>query len=473
MESAQTKLFVPDRFDILFRRAPGSLGDIIVPVDDSLRYFDDIYAEMESAGRGRFVIMKADSGSGKSTFLRTINLFREGVESLAFGTDVDVAESVKKLESSGDRLRVVVIEGREALTDLSSQDLEKYVHSINAFLRTEKGERTVIVWPCNTDDLVRSLSYIANKLGADALLGVGDPVYLFCGPSKSRYIQIAQQTISTLNEGASLSDLGISEDRAVELLRQVGTIGRYLGLVRDELNANRAMVSSLLAKERCHLWVVVVAGNDPDNDVAALTRGSSSTADIERMLAVTQANIVEELKRYPEKLGILGSVLDVRIIYVSIATALSVVRNYASDELREVMASKDLSKNSDSSADARLAQSELALAFQGEKLGTRSRGKTGSNTLAAFEKLSSIASTNDIMLNKAVADSLVAGRLIGSYELEKDFGTGLTRTTDIYIKNGTEIVRLEMMWRKKTGRAEISNYTLTKIFNYGRAIGLL
>jgi hypothetical protein len=30
-----------------------------------------------------------------------------------------------------------------------------------------------------------------------------------------------------------------------------------------------------------------------------------------------------------------------------------------------------------------------------------------------------------------------------------------------------------VMWRKSTGRAEIANYVLTKLYNYGRAIGLL
>jgi hypothetical protein len=38
---------------------------------------------------------------------------------------------------------------------------------------------------------------------------------------------------------------------------------------------------------------------------------------------------------------------------------------------------------------------------------------------------------------------------------------------------GSEPVRLEVMWRKQTSRAEIANYTLTKLNNYARAIGLL
>lgn len=29
------------------------------------------------------------------------------------------------------------------------------------------------------------------------------------------------------------------------------------------------------------------------------------------------------------------------------------------------------------------------------------------------------------------------------------------------------------MWRARTSRAEIANYVLTKLYNYGRAIGFL
>jgi hypothetical protein len=45
--------------------------------------------------------------------------------------------------------------------------------------------------------------------------------------------------------------------------------------------------------------------------------------------------------------------------------------------------------------------------------------------------------------------------------------------TPTYCLYGGSPVRLDMMWRARTGRADIANYVLDKINNYGRAIGLL
>ena len=49
----------------------------------------------------------------------------------------------------------------------------------------------------------------------------------------------------------------------------------------------------------------------------------------------------------------------------------------------------------------------------------------------------------------------------------------MIRRTDIMCTCATGIIRLEVMWRAKTSRAEIANYTLTKLKNYGTAVGFL
>jgi len=51
--------------------------------------------------------------------------------------------------------------------------------------------------------------------------------------------------------------------------------------------------------------------------------------------------------------------------------------------------------------------------------------------------------------------------------------TDLNFKSDLYCLHGGLPLRLEMMWRARTGRADIANYVLGKINNYGRAIGLL
>jgi DNA (cytosine-5)-methyltransferase 1 len=119
-------------------------------------------------------------------------------------------------------------------------------------------------------------------------------------------------------------------------------------------------------------------------------------------------------------------------------------------------------------------KSDLAKAFTNEKIGMGTKGApTGSNSINAFEKLSSIAASNDILLNKAIARALKKAGYILDYKLENDFGYGLTRRTDIFCITKDVPIRLELMWRKKTSQAEIANYVLTKLYNYGKAIGLL
>jgi hypothetical protein len=183
--------------------------------------------------------------------------------------------------------------------------LEASMHTINTFVRTDARRYTLVVWPTNTDPLTEDLAEIATALGAEALFGVGEPFDYFNGPPKSDFVSTAEKTVAALNEGASLVALGISEPRAAGLVDQAATIGKYLALIRTELLANGAKVERLLPQERASLYTVVIAP-DVEGDVAALTRGGYAYADIDRLMTSTGANVVEDLKKHPEQLGILG-----------------------------------------------------------------------------------------------------------------------------------------------------------------------
>lgn len=469
----QLELFVPDRFDVLQRKASSQLNSIVVPVNKSLNHIDFMFADMTAAGRGAFLILRGESGSGKSTFLHTVELFRENVRTYSIQLGENIVEALNAISKHIEKLRIIVIEGKEALKDSSRQEIENIVHAVNTFLRSHKGENTIIVWPCNTDDMQGILLDVARSVGGSSLIDNSEPVHIFTGPERDNFIHIAEKTVSTLNDGACLYDLGISNERAKDLVSMHNTIGDYLKDIRKELLVNKNNVEKLLAKEQCRMWVVVAAGNDPDNDVAALTKGSLSHADIDKLMSATEANIVSDLKQYPEKLGILSAVLDAKIIHLPVSTILAIIRQYADDKLREIMIAKLLSTAKDPAADTKLLDTDLSRAFNGSKTGTRTRGKIGSNTTDAFQKLTSIAKDNDVILNRALGNALVAVNLIDSFELEKDLGKGLTRRTDIVCKKDSLTIRLEMMWRAKTGRADVANYTLTKLYNYGRAIELL
>ncbi|AFZ24754.1 hypothetical protein Cylst_2547 [Cylindrospermum stagnale PCC 7417] len=222
------------------------------------------------------------------------------------------------------------------------------------------------------------------------------------------------------------------------------------------------------------MWVIVITGNDREESVTSLTRGRSSTADIERLIVATEANIVKELKAYPDKIGILATALDARIIHLPILTVLAIAREYADEKLQDKMKDLGMSLKKDTTANERLIKSELAKAFKSEPIGLGVPGnKPGETTKESFEKLLTITQSDDQLVNETIGRALVACNLVSSYKAEVDFGKGLTRRTDLFCETKVGQVRLELMWRKNTGRAEIANYVLTKLYNYGKAIEFL
>jgi Tfp pilus assembly pilus retraction ATPase PilT len=62
-------LNVPDRFEGLASAGSGSLRTIISPVEHALRIIDERFADMRAAHRGGLMILRGETGAGKSTFL--------------------------------------------------------------------------------------------------------------------------------------------------------------------------------------------------------------------------------------------------------------------------------------------------------------------------------------------------------------------------------------------------------------------
>jgi len=419
------------------------------------------------------MILRGEAGSGKSTFLDTVGLFREGVVTERVPLGIDVSEALASIDAT-DLPRLVVIEGREALTNYSAQALEASMHAINTFVRSPEGLNTLVVWPSNKENLTSALVNVGNELGGDALMGVDEPVLTFSGPAQTEYVEIAERTISALNEGATLAALGISEEDAASMANGCPTVGRYLALVRQRLVRNGARVRRLLESEQARMWTVVISGSDAEGDVAALTRGGLAFADIDRLLTATGANIVNELRKEPDTLGILGTVLNARILNMDVVTILAIAREFADDELRNLMRGSGMSVRPDKSAIDRLRASELGIVASGSSLGTRRRGgQPGGSTKTAFDSLSKIARTKDGLLNAAIGRALVAADLASSFETEKEIGTKQKYISDLYLIVDGQPLRIEMMWRTKTSRAEIANYVLGKLGNYAKAIGLM
>jgi hypothetical protein len=471
-EITTSLLNVPDRFEALRESASASLGTIIVPVEAALAVIDECFHDMRAAHRGALLIMKGTAGAGKSTFLDTIRLFRPEVTVAHVPADEDIPSALRNLEAMATRL--LVLDGREAVGQVGRAILEEAMHAINGFVRSERGRETLVVWPTNSQNLTEIMVDIARTIGAEALFGVGDEYMEFTGPPKSEFVSVAARTIAALNEGASLASMGISEARAVQLLDEATTIGHYMALVRKESRNKGAYVQKLLKSEPYHLWTLVIADDEPEGDVAALTRGGFGIADIDRLMTATAANVVVELQASPERVGLLAAMLDARIIYMDLVTICSVIRQYGDVRLHGILRGFGVQIKPDRKAAMRLQASDLGVIISGGSLGVRKPGRrAGTETRAFYSRLSNLARTNDGLLNGALGHALVDAALITDFVAEKDLGTVHKVVTDLFCLRQSGDIRLEVMWRLNTGRAEIANYVLKKLGIYGRAAGII
>ncbi len=372
--------------------------------------------------------------------------------------------------------RLFVLEGRESVDHVSDVELGQLLHQINQRLRAASHSDVVVAWPCNSSTLAARIATIASQIGGSALMDDEIGRHHFRGPDKSEFRQIASNTLSFLNEGADLIDLGLDEFAFVDILNRSVSIGDLFTKIVREVSRRRAALTKLANVERHRVWVVVAAGSQPEKDVSGLTRGSFGACDIQRLCNSTQANIVARVKEYPEKLGLLASYFDAKITFVPVVTLLSVVRAFADETLTERLREAGTRVTIADKPDAirRLTESQIATLIRGEQIGLLTSGQPiGTDTKRAFQVLTSLASQNDIPLNRAFAEGLKASGLISDYTLEADFGHGLSRRTDISAITKAGSIRLEMMWRRETSKADMANYTLTKLFNYGKALGFL
>ena len=475
MNVFQDEIVVPDRYEALVQRTGENINQLVEPIETSLDDFDKVVRRMKTAGRGAFTVLRGDSGTGKSTFLHTIRFFRKKIQTVSVPSTVSIRPYLEaNVKQNG--VTLFVLEEREAVVSFSYEEIETWLHEINGFLRTNVGQESIVVWPCNTDTLLDRIEISARQIGGKALLGPGKGWLDFEGPAKTSFAKIAERTLALANQGASLSDVGLTAEQIDECVEDNDAIGDFFSDLHSKIEALQGNVAGLIKKEQCRLWVVVVAGNDASQDVAGLTRGSISAIDTERLMSATDANIVSELKAHPEQIGIVGTVLDAKITYLPVLAASSIIRAYANETLKVRLRSRSFALKPDKKSDAkkRLSQSDLAGLLEQKPTGVQPRGaKVGSESKAAFDKLCDVASNGDVLLNKCIGEALLDSGLIVSFTLEQDFGSGLTRRTDILCQTEFGELRIEVMWRKKTSRAEIANYTLTKVYNYAKAIGFM
>jgi energy-coupling factor transporter ATP-binding protein EcfA2 len=154
----------------------------VVEIKSGLEVIDRLHATMEFADRGAFMLLQGLSGAGKSTFLHTVGLYRQGVTSISVPGDQPIRAFLRSRAPTADQMTIIVLEEREAATSFTDAELEDWLHAINGYIRSQTGRRCLVVWPCNSSALRHRILALARTIGGDALLGSGPGWTQFAGP---------------------------------------------------------------------------------------------------------------------------------------------------------------------------------------------------------------------------------------------------------------------------------------------------
>ncbi len=484
-----TILNLPSRFENfkLNKRASYTSTELerlkafIFQVEDSIKHIKRMIRTMKASNSGAFMILMGESGMGKTTFLNTLPLYIENLEVIpVYNSSVltDVLESFDEINS----YRIIVLENRETFETLSTNQLEKEIHAINHFIRSEKGRNSIVVWPCNGEEMTKEIIQFAGHVGGSSLFRE-DTILEYHGPSRNRFIPILKNTFAFFNE-YDISDIGFTDDVLTEMLDAMNkrsTIGHFIENIRGEILKLNELIedSKDYVGELFDLVICVVSGNKNNSDVEYLTKGDYSYVDIDRLFSATDANITKTLGNKKCICSMVSKEINCKVISIDYKDVLDILRlelQTNNDKIKEfdkyLLENTDLKLGKSNAQITLLKNNNLTRAIQGLTY-KRTREKNDSaEKKVVFDKILELSKTNDALINRKLAMAMKEYKLVNVARTEDDFGHAFKIRSDINFSIPGNYVRVEMMWRENASAASISAYTLNKIQSYCRAMGI-
>jgi len=200
---------------------------------------------------GKLAFVLGNPGIGKSTFLHTLNwrshlqirkivdvnsnnFLNDGLNSL-------FTELNRICENESDKNDVgictIVINYLEYVDEYSEDTIKSFFRKLNGLLRNKP---VLILWPVvNDKDVQKMIDFSQHVSGT--LYQRDRTIIQLTGPELKDYVDIAKRTIKVLNDGAELSDFGLTHEDLLE------TYNEFTKLPKTEQNI-REYYSRIIAK---------------------------------------------------------------------------------------------------------------------------------------------------------------------------------------------------------------------------------
>jgi len=479
-------LIFPNRYEGLKNAAKNRnipLKPIITPVQDAIKEVEKELKQIEETGRGNLFVLSGKTGSGKTTFLNTLDLFIDdvGIYTIKL-SNIDSRENIENalagLRREDKKFSIVVLEGKEALGALLDKEIDVLLTTMNIDFRKDVGRNTLFVIPTTSQEVADQISNRAADVGS--MVSRGRPFYIFKGPQRNEYIPITNDTLRTLNDSRNLLQYGVAENVAKGLAESATSIGVFMESCYNEIQRYQdALTESFdgIKRKRIHLWTVfsTIEENARRNHdiIRSLTFGDLQHVQIERMLTGDSA----EARYWEDKQGAFSQTanyLDLRIMYLPMRTANAIATAYGHDELLQKLKKMELMGRPATRDSAQNSLGGTAIGKFLQKQGfvdrdPSKRGKPTEEQKKTFKEIVSVASTDDKALNAAVADALRDWLKQPDYKVATNLALNENKTliADVAVVTPTDIYCLEFKWRSsELHDSEVIRQTIGRVKEY-------
>lgn len=412
------KLELPKRWELLEQRAQAAgldTGLFVERVDTAADRIDYLLQRVKTGGGGLFEVFYGLSGSGKTTFLKTLPKQFQQIRVSSYPKDkplTGLPNFIYQMYVPGDSsARIVLIERRD---NPSQQDMLSLSETFAELLEVFRDPKcaALVLWPVTRELSAQKIAEEAWTTGRDSMTDTRSKgFYHFTGLSKERFYVVADTTSRNLT-GDGLETFGVTPEVASELLAGTETIADFFNAVDLYAEGQREKTWSVLkTKVRARLWVVL-PGDVPSairSTVLSLTQGSRNRVDIELVAEfIDQPDdkaplYVADWKAKRSSMAHLLRAIDLRLFEMPPNVSLAAIRAYGDASVKAKLKQPTINVEVAKSA---MRNSKLYKEIEAE-LGINETPFAGASrdveeTSNEYRRVQAMASKGDKSLNKAI-----------------------------------------------------------------------
>jgi len=466
---------LPTRFEPLLRTFGERTKMTFVPQDADLAQIKVFLAAAESSGQGKMLLLRAESGTGKSTFVHSLEVFLADKVSSVIRLPLphelsvqDIPGYVAKLPANN-KFTIINFDGREA-PHFDESEYRTFLVGLNGVLRSRHD--LIVMWPITDASFADKITTIMIKVGGRSAFS-GNGIYAMSGLPKEKFPLALEKIMQVANW--RIDDAAITQQEVEQFIENSTNLGGFL----DELQ--------LLISKRFDtgdmgiifptLSICISSNEEKLRETCrGLRRADSFYIEASRLLMYTKKSNVAEW--WQNRSSSLKSALphvialfNAQLISISASAVVHAVQQFGPAELQALVTGVRADRGN---AGRVIESSELVRFIKGEPVDNREYGSNVKDeTKISYDKIQEKSETHHKTINEAIIKLILHnGYTLNNLQYESTLISGLQTDVSYSSERGTIALELHHKATSECTSNKLAIYVLEKLKEYAINYGL-